>query len=245
MNRDEDDDEEDATMANDDELYAWEAKPLEHEEKEEIVIDDERYHNGMTVKQLKAACEKHQLATSGSRRKLLNRLGVYKLGMQMLMESQLARKMYEKEKRRRVQIKAPRLPSQQEQDEHNLIDWPFALWCDACWATRSKENVHSVQQHEHGKPIIQLDYCYTFTDEHGEQQIWDPNGPTKFPQDQYGTMLGAAASETKAILGIPVLTRGTVSLKMVTEELVRFGLTTAKEVKSSTKQMVKEVAHRC
>ena len=140
------------------------------------------------------------------------------------MESELARKMYEEEQRKPVQIKAPRLPSQQEQDEHNLTHWPFASWCDACLATRSKEDAHHAQRHEHGKPIIQFDYCYTFTDEQGEQQIWDPNGPTKFPQDQYGTMLVAAASETKAILAIPVLAKGTVCLKMVTEELVRFGL---------------------
>ena len=71
VNWDEDDDEEDAAMANDDELYAWEANPLEYEEKEEVVIDEERYHKDMTVKDLKAACEKFQLATSGSKKKLL------------------------------------------------------------------------------------------------------------------------------------------------------------------------------
>ena len=72
-----------------------------------------------------------------------------------------------------------------------------------------------------GKPIIQFDCCYTFTNEHGEQQIWDPNGPTKFPQDQCGTMLVAAARETKTILVIPIVAKGTVSFKMVTEELVK------------------------
>ena len=37
-------------------------------------------------------------------------------------------------------------------------------------------------------------------------------------------MLVAASSKTKGILAVPVLAKGTVSLKMVTEELVRFGL---------------------
>ena len=50
-------------------------------------------------------------------------------------------------------------------------------------------------------------------------------GRPSFPQTSMaGTMLVAASSETKAILAIPVLAKGTVSLKMVTEELVRFGL---------------------
>ena len=80
-----------------------------------------------------------------------------------------------------------------------------------------------MQEHALGKLILQFDYCYTFTDEHGEQQIWDPNGPRKFPQDLNGTMLVAATSDTKTILAIPVLARRTVSLKMVTDELVKFG----------------------
>ena len=72
---DEEEDEADAAMADDDELYAWEANPMEFEEQEEVIIDDERYHKDMTAKVLKEARQKQQLATSGSKKKLSKRLG--------------------------------------------------------------------------------------------------------------------------------------------------------------------------
>ena len=111
MDWDEDYDEVDAAMADDDEFYAWEANLMKFEEQEEVVIDDERFYKDMIAKVLKEACQKHQLATSGSKKKLLKRLGAYKLRMQMLMESEIARKMYEEKRRKPPQIKPPRLPS--------------------------------------------------------------------------------------------------------------------------------------
>ena len=219
-----DEDEEDGEQATDDALYAEEYHAMEYEDQQEVTIDNEKFTMEMSAKQLREACLKHNLATSGSKKKLMLRLETYRVRLQMLMESDLAKKLYEEQMRRPVQIKPPKLPSQEEQDEHNLTHWPMATWCEACLATRSREDHHQQQEHSHGKPVIQFDYCYTFTDEKGDQVVWDPNGSTKFPSDQFGTMLVAAASETKAVLAIPIAAKGSMSLKMVTEELVRFGL---------------------
>ena len=42
--------------------------------------------------------------------------------------------------------------------------------------------------------------------------------------DQFGTCLVMAALETKAVHVVPVPTKGTASLKTVTEEVIRFSL---------------------
>ena len=114
---------------------------MEYAEQQEVVIDNERYHMDMSAKQLREACKKHDLPTSGSKKKMMLRLETYRVRLQMLMESELAKKMYEEERRPPTQIKPPKLPSQEEQDEHSLTHWPMATWCEACLATRSIRSV--------------------------------------------------------------------------------------------------------
>ena len=46
-------------------------------------------------------------------------------------------------------------------------------------------------------------------------------------QDQFGTCLIMASTETKAIHVVPVPSKGTASLKQVTEEVIRFSLENA------------------
>ena len=42
--------------------------------------------------------------------------------------------------------------------------------------------------------------------------------------DQFGTCLVMTSSETKAIHVVPIPTKGTASLKTITEEVIRFSL---------------------
>ena len=51
-----------------------------------------------------------------------------------------------------------------------------------------------------------------------------PPDKVKERSDQFGTCLVMASSETKAVHVVPVPTKGTASLKTVTEEVIRFSL---------------------
>ena len=71
--------------------------------------------------------------------------------------------------------------------------------------------------------LLQLDFFFTYT---GEDRRLDDKPPDKVAErsDQFGTCLIMASSETKAIHVVPVPSKGTASLKTVTEEVIRFSL---------------------
>ena len=70
-------------------------------------------------------------------------------------------------------------------------------------------------------------------------------------EKQLGTMLVATESGTKAVLAIPVLAKGAVSLKQATEELVRFSTSTSSggsvifqaDGEQSTRHLLRAVQH--
>ena len=105
--------------------------------------------------------------------------------------TELATKLYLESMRQPVKVKAPKIPTQEELDEHNLTHIPFQSWCEACLATRSKEDARKSEVASHGKPVIQFDFGYTYTDPNGET---DEEMTTKIsnfkdhPKDQFGTM---------------------------------------------------------
>ena len=71
--------------------------------------------------------------------------------------------------------------------------------------------------------MIQIDFCYTYTGEEDRSEKVVVDKVTE-RQDQYGTVLVTTASETKAIHAVPIPSKGTASLKTLTEEIVRFAL---------------------
>ena len=70
-------------------------------------------------------------------------------------------------------------------------------------------------------------------------------------EKQFGTCLYMAESETKAVHAVPVLAKGGVSLKQVTEEIVRFSMATSSsnsiilmaDGERSTRQILSAVQH--
>ena len=74
-----------------------------------------------------------------------------------------------------------------------------------------------------GKNVTQIDFCYTYTGEEdrSEKPVQDK---VLERQDQHGTVLVMTSSETKAIQAVPVPSKGSASLKTITEEIVRFAL---------------------
>ena len=89
---------------------------------------------------------------------------------------------------------------------------------------------------DRGKSVISFDYGFTYMQ--GEDE-------------QVGTCLYIAESETKAVNAVPVLAKGGVSLKQVTEETVRFSFATSSsqsiflmvDGERSTRQILRAVEH--
>ena len=79
---------------------------------------------------------------------------------------------------------------------------------------------------DQGKNVIQMDFFYTYT---GEEKRMDEAPVDKVTEraDQFGTCLVMVSSETKAVHVAPIPSKGTASLKTVTEEVVRFSLETS------------------
>ena len=187
------------------------------ERPQEVELDEVTFSDKMTVKELQVACKERQLAYSGSKKKLLERLVAFKVNIENQMHLAVASKLYNEQRRRPITLGQPKLPSLAEQELHNVTHWPFASWCQACVASRSKEDKRekSDNKEDIGKNIIQIDFCYTYT---GEEDRSEKPAQEKVieRQDRRGTVLFMTSSETKAMRAAPVPTKGTASLKTIT-----------------------------
>ena len=207
------------------EMYHDVEKMVVAERPHEVELDEVTFSEKMSVKELQMACKERQLAHTGSKKKLLERLVAFKVNLENQMHLAVASKLYNEQRRRPVTLGQPKLPSLAEQELRNVTHWPFASWCQACVASRSKEDKHekSDNKEDIGKNIIQIDFCYTYTGEEdrSEKPVQDK---VVERQDQHGTVLVMTSSETKAIHAVPVPSKGSASLKTITEEIVRFAL---------------------
>ena len=191
----------------------------------EVELDETIYTEKMSVKDLQIACKERQLPYSGSKRRLLDRLVAFKVNLENNMKLEVASKLYKEQERKPLALGQPRLPSLKEQETHFVTHLPYAPWCQACVATRAKEDKHELRDDkpDQGKNVIQMDFFYTYT---GEEKRMDEAPVDKVTEraDQYGTCLVMVSSETKAVHLVPVPSKGTASLKTVTEEVVRLSL---------------------
>ena len=206
----------------------------------QVVIDEHILSVDTKVKELKEWCAKLGLATSGSKSKILNRLRAYKANEERKIALELAKKLYNE--RRPVAISVPKLPTRAEQDLHFLTHLPYAPWCAYCVAHRGKEDHRKSEEKsdkkDRGRSVISFDYGYTVTEGEDEER-------------QYSAMLCVVESETKAVLCVPVVGKGSVSLKQVTEEIVRFSMATSagqsvifqSDGERSTRQILRAVQH--
>ncbi|CAE7732846.1 eryA, partial [Symbiodinium necroappetens] len=119
----------------------------------------------------------------------------------------------------------------------------------ACLLGRSKASPHrrapepgveAKEEEEENVPVIQVDYCYTFTKRRHEVQeqmegtdagtdtdekAFEEEAPNPEDyRDQFGLTLVAAESTTGWLAAVPVLQKGASALKRVTENLVRLSL---------------------
>ena len=189
------------------------------ERGDEVELDEVLYNEKSTVKELQLACRERGLPCTGSKKRLLSRLIGFKVDIEDKFQLNIASKLFREQQRTPMTLGQPKLPSLAEQELHFVTHWPYAAWCQACMASRAKEDKRMPQE---GKPdlgtaIIQLDFMYTYTGPEGRME--EPTqGRVQERQDQFGACLIMASTETKAIHVVPVPSKGTASLKQVTEE---------------------------
>ena len=133
------------------------------------------------------------------------------------MQLSAANKLFQENQRRPISLGQPKLPSVEEQELHFVTHQPYAPWCQACIASRAKEDPYKSSENKEdiGKSVTQIDFCYTYT---GDEDRLDGKTPDK----EFGTCLIVTGSDTKAIHAVPVPSKGTASLKTITEEIIRF-----------------------
>ncbi|CAK8994567.1 unnamed protein product, partial [Durusdinium trenchii] len=184
----------------------------------EVQIDEEVVTMANTLKKLQEKCNMLGLATSGSKAKLLARLQKYKHREEERIALESAKRLYAESRREAIPIKTPKLPTRHEQELHLLTHLPYQDWCMQCVMNRAREDARPNEargdRRDRGKQVISFDYGFTFTEGAGEER-------------RLGTALYAADSETKAVMCIPVVAKGSASLSRVTEELLRFTMSVA------------------
>lgn len=169
----------------------WEAQDIEQmvvaEKKDEVEVDEVIYDENTTVKDLQLACKERNLPYTGSKRRLV----AFKVDLVNKLQLSIANKFLNESRRRPMTLGQPKLPSLKEQEWHFVTHWPYAPWCQACVASRAKEDKHLPQEKktDPGKNIIQIDFFYTYTGE--ERRMEEQRAPDKVQerQDQVGTCL--------------------------------------------------------
>lgn len=131
---------------------------LAMEESQTSWLDDKVYTLEAEGKKLKQACAERGLPTSGTKQRLLAKLHHFKLRLQWDIEAG----------NDEVSIKFPKVPSREVQGHHNLTHIPFESWCEACLATRTKENGQTASVNSVGSDIdttsVRLMYTPGFSD---------------------------------------------------------------------------------
>ena len=130
---------------------------------EKIVVNEVELCATSPLRQLRAACNFFGVSQSGSRSKCFERLVSHMRERELKAAAEAVAAAQMEESR---QPRAPPLimvPSQAEQDKHNLTHTPYAPWCECCLMHRGRPDRHlrSGASRLTGLPIISLDFCYT------------------------------------------------------------------------------------
>ena len=126
---------------------------------------------------------------------MLRRLKLHAETMERQLATEVAKGIFSERGRGPTVIPAPVLPSPLQQELHAITHQPFAPWCQACLAGRSRQSPHKAEEitetqeePQRAPMVIQLDYCYTFTKEKGAQP--EEEGTETRAADDSGVVAG-------------------------------------------------------
>ena len=134
---------------------------------DEIELDEVTYTEKMSVKELQMACKERELPHTGSKRRLLDKLFAFKINIENKLKLSIANKLFQEQQRKPMTLGQPKLPSLKDQEAHFVTHIPYAAWCQACVASRAKEDKHELREEKPdlGRNVIQLDFFFTYTGE--------------------------------------------------------------------------------
>ena len=230
-----------------------EEKDLEPQGPADDTMDGVALSVETPLKDLNELCAKNGLPTSGGKDKVLRRLKLHAETMERQLATEVAKGIFSERGRDPTVIPAPVLPSPLQQELHAITHQPFAPWCQACLAGRSRqsprkaEDITETQEEPQRAPmVIQLDYCYTFTKEKGAQP--EEEETEKRAADDSGVVAGPREERTEGdevpkpekpdlrdqfglnlmaagwVSALPLVAKGAASLKRVAEAMVRLTL---------------------
>ena len=125
---------------------------------------------------------------------------------EMLVDGPSGRELVLKEPEVSVSdVPAPKEPSPEEREWHNLLHVPFAPWCDICVRARGHDDAHRTVQEKRPVPDVQVDYFFVKAD----------------PEESLATGLSAIDSVYGRTLAVECETKGPED-KFAVEGLKRY-----------------------
>ena len=182
-------------------------------EVDELVVDGQRLTSESTLSQIREACRFLGVSKSGSKATCLQRLRSHLVQLNRKLAIEVAEKLYEEGQRMPEVSPLPKPPTEHEIRAHEACHLPFAPWCEACVATRSREDGPSLT-HEAVKPVLSLDYMFTSS-----------TGEAEARQEQEDeimlTHLVGVEDYSRSCFAVPIKGKGSISMKQCLEEIGR------------------------
>ena len=181
------------------------AVEVEGPEQEAIVVNDVRLTETSTLRELRAGCRWMGISKNGSKAAVWSRLK-REVALAKLKVSVEASEAVKAEYARE-----PLVPSLAERPSEDLVllhetNIPKAAWCEACLASRSREDNYDDAMPTREYPLLSIDYMFTATE--GREQ-------------PLATHLIVVDSQSKYTQAIAIDGKGGRSLKHCVEEITR------------------------
>ena len=181
-------------------------------EDQEIVVNGVNLNADSSHAVLKAALRHYGKSTSGSKRKLFQRLVNHMKQMELELAREAALQSEQAHRREpRMQLAANR-PNEKQVELHCLTHTPYQGWCEHCVAHRARPDRHERNDlaKEATIPTISFDFCYTKALGEGEAE-----------RDVGAAMWMVMTDSHSGYLGCCPL-KGKSQVKLATHELMAF-----------------------
>ena len=194
---------------------SWDGPMPLFENKEMLQVNGQQLSEKSSLAHLREAAEFLGLGRGGSKHSIWTRLNQEIQKIEHRDMFIVANRLYKEQNKHKglVAIRAPRQPSNEERELHELTHVPYRDWCDFCVACKGKSDPQRVLDHsEEGRrsaPSIQLDYAFGRSDQKKQEELV--------------VILVGIDAETRMLLAVPVESKG-ADLRGQAEHVVRFTL---------------------
>ena len=185
------------------------------ENKEMLQVNGQQLSEKSSLAHLREAAEFLGWGRGGSKHSLWTRLNQEIQKIEHRDMFIIANRLYKEQNKHKglVAVRAPRQPSIEERELHELTHVPYREWCDFCVACKGKSDPQRVLDHSvegrRAAPSIQLDYAFGRSDQKKQEELV--------------VILVGVDAETRMLLAVPVESKG-ADLRGQAEHVVRFTL---------------------